>query len=181
MPTSALAAVIGLCATTIGIQIRFFSVLKTDMRSLNGRIINLGDHVERVEERLEERLGKRIDRVNDRIDRVEAQLEERLGNRIDRVEERLGQRIDLVNSRIDRVEENLGQRIDLVNGRIDRVEEGLGQRIELAREELNGRIELVSRDLTVVGRDVAHVKGQWDTMLTFLPYPKAESVTSLPS
>ena len=134
MPTSALAAVIGLCATTIGIQIRFFSVLKTDMRSLNGRIDNLGDHVERVEERLEQRLG----------------------NRIDRVEERL--------------EERLGQRIDQVNGRI-----------ELAREELNGRIELVSRDLTVVGRDVAHVKGQWDIMLTFLPYPKAESVTSLPS
>ena len=152
MPTSALAAVIGLCATTIGIQIRFFSVLKTDMRSLNGRIINLGDHVERVEERLEERLGKRIDRVNDRIDRVE---------------ESLGQRIELVKQEL--------------NGRIDRVEEGLGQRIELAREELNGRIELVSRDLTVVGRDVAHVKGQWDTMLTFLPYPKAESVTSLPS
>ena len=119
MPTSALAAVIGLCATTIGIQIRFFSVLKTDMRSLNGRIDNLGDHVERVEERLEERLGNRIDRVNDRIDRVE---------------ERLGQ-----------------------------------------------RIELVSSDLAVVGRDVAHVKGQWETMLTFLPYQKTESVTSVPS
>ena len=145
MPTSALAAVIGLCATTIGIQIRFFSVLKTDMRSLNGRIDNLGDHVERVEERLEQRLGNRIDRVEERL------------------EERLGQRIDQVNSRIDRVEENLGQRI------------------ELAREELNGRIELVSSDLTIVGRDVAHVKGQWDTMLTFLPYQKAESVTSLPS
>ena len=170
MPTSALAAVIGLCATTIGIQIRFFSVLKTDMRSLNGRIDNLGDHVERVEERL-----------GNRIDRVEARLEERLGNRIDqvngridRVEESLGQRIDLVkkelNGRIDRVEENLGQRIELVSNRIDRVEESLGQ-----------RIELVSSDLTVVGRDVAHVKGQWDTMLTFLPYQKAESVTSLPS
>ena len=108
MPASALAAVIGLCATTIGIQIRFFSVLKTDMRSLNGNIVNLGDHVERVEERL--------------------------------------------------------------NRRIDHVEEGIGQ-----------RIELVSSDFTVVGRDVAHVKGQWDTMLTFLPYQKAESVTSLPS
>ena len=179
MPTSALAAVIGLCATTIGIQIRFFSVLKTDMRSMNGNIVNLGDHVERVEERL----NRRIDRVEaqlearlgNRIDRVEVQLEERLGNRIDRVEESLGQRIELVNVRIDRVEENLGQRIELVkkelNDRIDRVEEGLGQ-----------RIELVSSDLTVVGRDVAHVKGQWDTMLTFLPYQKAESVvTSLPS
>ena len=152
MPTSALAAVIGLCATTIGIQIRFFSVLKTDMRSLSGHVVNLGDRVERVEERL-----------NHRIDRVEAQLEERLGKRIDEV-----------NSRIDRVEESLGQRIELVkeelNNRIDRVEEGLGQ-----------RIELVSRDLTIVGRDVAHVKGQWDTMLTFLPYPKTESLTSVPS
>ena len=153
MPTSALAAVIGLCATTIGIQIRFFSVLKTDMRSLNGNIVNLGDHVERVEERL-----------NRRIDRVE----ERLGNRIDRVEENLGQRIELVKKEL--------------NDRIDRVEEGLGQRIDHVEQSLGQRIELVSSDLTVVGRDVAHVKGQWDTMLTFLPYQKAESVvTSLPS
>ena len=156
MPTSALAAIIGLCATTIGIQIRFFSVLKTDMRSLNGRIDNLGDHVERVEERLEERLGNRIDRVNDRIDRVEVQLEERLGNRVDRLEERLGHRIELVKEEL--------------NDRIDRVDERLGQ-----------RIELVSSDLAVVGRDVAHVKGQWETMLTFLPYQKTESVTSVPS
>lgn len=92
MPTSALAAVIGICATIIGIQIRFFSVLKADMRSMSGRIDTLRGHVERVEERLgvrvdreDEKLNGRISQVNDRMGRAE----ERLNNRVDRVKETL--------------------------------------------------------------------------------------------
>lgn len=152
MPTSALAAVIGICATIVGIQIRFFSVLKADMRSMSGRIDTLRGHVERVEERLgvrvdreDEKLNGRISQVNDRMGRAE----QRLNNRIDRVKETL-------NSRIDQVKEEF-------SGRMDRL------------EKLGGTIDLVSSDVKAVGREVAYVKGQWDLVLTFLPLQKTKT------
>lgn len=159
MPTSALAAVIGICATIVGIQTRFFSVLKADMRSMSGRIDTLRGHVERVEERLsvrvdreDEKLNGRISQVNDRMGRAE----QRLNNRIDRVKETL-------NSRIDQVKEEF-------SGRMDRL------------EKLGGTIDLVSSDVKAVGREVAYVKGQWDLVLTFLPLQKTKTEsTSVPS
>ena len=78
-------------AALIGAAVLMYLDLKAEIRDVR---VDLGDRIDRVENRLE----ARIDRVEARIDRVEARIE-KLGARIDKLEIR----IDRVETKVDEV------------------------------------------------------------------------------
>ena len=86
-------------AALIGAAVLMYLDLKAEIRDVR---VDLGDRIDRVENRLEARID---------------QVENRLGARIDGVENGLGVRIDRLEARIDKLE----VRIDRVETKVDEV------------------------------------------------------------
>ncbi|MEJ1921924.1 response regulator [Microbacterium sp. KHB019] len=102
-----------------------------------------------------------------RMDVLENRLEGKLGARIDAGDERLGARIDALDeklgARIDAGDERLGARIDAgderLGARIDALDEKLGARIDALDEKLGARIDKVADELVEVKIALARVEG----------------------